>query len=71
MNPYKKFKWNKIYPDMPDFDFIEECKEDGAVKWWNETEFVLDMRKLKETTLNKNSKELGQKLLILTKKMRT
>ena len=32
--------------ECPDFDFVKGC-ETGLVVWWNETQFCLDLNKLK------------------------
>jgi len=38
---------NKKHPSCPyNFDFIEGCKI-GLVIWWNESEFCIDLDKLK------------------------
>jgi hypothetical protein len=47
-NPLKKYKWNKLNQDCPNFDFLEGCKS-GLVVWWNEIYFCIDKRKLKRS----------------------
>jgi len=54
------FNWNhsknKKYVDRecPNFDFVEGCS-DGAVIWWNENQFCVDMNKLKSKEKRKHN----------------
>ena len=51
------FNWqhskNKRYAkrECPDFDFFKAC-EKGIVIWWSDTQFCVDMDRLKEVRKN-------------------
>lgn len=57
------FNWNhskdKRYADRecPSFDFVKGCV-DGTVIWWNETQYCVDMDRLKGKTGVKNENKL-------------
>jgi len=57
----KIFNWshsrNKKYETCPfEFDFVKACQT-GLVVWWNETQFCLDMNKIKEIIENKKAEK--------------